>query len=214
MVRTAAGLPARGVEVKLRPQIRGTDLKVLGFNIGAQIARGSIVPAGRVFSLQATRLVSSTRRDRWAWRQNTAESRTPTTWPGSCGSGAPRPGWSRATRYTYHNERHPIGLLTICSSRPLPGSAPAWVKASRCPTHRLGGGDDGLLPVRSSALLSASEDISPLPPQGAIAREPGTRAPHVAVTFSGREISTIDLYGRRFVLLACWGRWRVVDLSC
>jgi hypothetical protein len=29
------------------PQIRGTDLKVLGFNIGAQVARDSTVPAGR-----------------------------------------------------------------------------------------------------------------------------------------------------------------------
>src|SRR5919109_3468390 len=45
------------------PQIPGTDLKVLGFNIGAQVARDSIVPAGRVFSLQATWLVSSTGRD-------------------------------------------------------------------------------------------------------------------------------------------------------
>jgi putative polyketide hydroxylase len=49
MVRTAAGLPARGVEVKLRPRIPGTDLKVLEFNIGAQVARGSTMPAGRVF---------------------------------------------------------------------------------------------------------------------------------------------------------------------
>jgi putative polyketide hydroxylase len=47
-----------------------------------------------------------------------------------------------------------------------------------------------------------------------LAGEPGTRALHVEVTFGGREISTIDLYGRRFVLLACWGQWRGVDLSC
>jgi putative polyketide hydroxylase len=37
------------VEVKLSPQIPGTDLKVLGFNIGAQVARGVTVPAGWVF---------------------------------------------------------------------------------------------------------------------------------------------------------------------
>jgi hypothetical protein len=54
------GRPARGVDVKLRPQIPGTDLKVLGLNISAQVARGSTVPVG--CSLQATRLVSSTRR--------------------------------------------------------------------------------------------------------------------------------------------------------
>jgi putative polyketide hydroxylase len=46
MVRTAAGLLPE-VEVKLRPHIPGTDLKVLGFSIGAQVARGSTVPAGR-----------------------------------------------------------------------------------------------------------------------------------------------------------------------
>ena len=62
MVRTAAGLPAQGGGQATCPQIPGTDLKVLGFNIGAQVARDSTVPAGRVFSLQATWLVSSTRR--------------------------------------------------------------------------------------------------------------------------------------------------------
>jgi putative polyketide hydroxylase len=41
----ARGLPQ--VEVKLCSQIRGTDLKVLGFNIGAQVARQ--YHAGQVF---------------------------------------------------------------------------------------------------------------------------------------------------------------------
>jgi putative polyketide hydroxylase len=54
---------------------------------------------------------------------------------------------------------------------------------------------------RSSAVLGASEDISPLLLKE-LADEPSTRASHRAVTFSSREISTIDLYGRRFVLLA------------
>jgi hypothetical protein len=113
-------------------------------------ARGSTVPASRVFSLKATWLVSLTRRDRrWAWRQqHRGVSRTPTTRPGSRGSsGAPRPGWSRAPLdiYLSHNERHQSDCSHyICSSRPLPGSAPTWVKAPRCPTHRLQGGDDGL----------------------------------------------------------------------
>jgi putative polyketide hydroxylase len=66
---------------------------------------------------------------------------------------------------------------------------------------------------RSSAVLGASEDILPLLPKE-LAGEAGTRAPHVAVTFGCWEISTIDLYGRRFVLLACWGQWRGVDLGC
>ncbi len=32
--------------------------------------------------------------------------------------------------------------------------------------------------------------------------QPGTRAPHVALARDGQPISTIDLFGRRFVLLA------------
>jgi putative polyketide hydroxylase len=63
----------------------------------------------------------------------------------------------------YHNERHPIGLLTICS-RPLPGSVPAWVKA---PGSVI---DYGAVTMayryRSSAVLGAPEDnISPLLPK-------------------------------------------------
>jgi hypothetical protein len=81
--------------------------------------------------------------------------------------------------------------------------APAWVKASRCPTHRLRGDDDGLPPVPLVGRTRRVGGHLAVAPQGAIAGEPGTRAPHVAViTFGGREISTIDLYGRRFVLLA------------
>jgi hypothetical protein len=109
---------------------------------------------------------------------NTAESRTPTTWPGSCGSGAPRPGWSRTRAlldiYLSHNERHQSDCSHyICSSKPLPGSAPAWVKAPpRCPTHRLRGavtmGSTGIPLV--SRTPGASEDISPLLPQGASGR--------------------------------------------
>jgi putative polyketide hydroxylase len=149
-------------------------------------SRGSTVPAGS--SLQATRLISSARRP----VGSEATPRSP---------GRPQRGLEvvAAVLYgqagaalldTYHNERHPIGLLTICS-RPLPGSAPAWVKAPRCPTHRLWGGDDGLAVPGSSAVLGASEDISPLLPKE-LAGEPGTRAPHVALTFGGREISTIE----------------------
>jgi hypothetical protein len=174
--------------------------------------RGSTMPAGRVFSLQATRLVSSTRRP--VGLEATPESREPTTWPGSCGSGAPQPDWSRAIRYLYHNERHLIGLLTICSSRPLPGSAPAWVKAPRCPTHRLRGGDDGLPVYRSSAVLGASEDISLLLPP----RSNSGRAWYTGSAGSGHlrrpgDFHHRDLYGRRFVLLACRGQWRGVDLG-
>jgi putative polyketide hydroxylase len=54
---------------------------------------------------------------------------------------------------------------------------------------------------RSSAVLGAAEDPAPALTPEDLTGQPGTRAPHVTVTRGGREISTIDLYGRRFVLL-------------
>ena len=132
------------MEVKLRPQIPDTDVKVLGFNIGAQVARGSTVPAGRVCSLQATRLISSTGRPAVG---SAAIPRSP---------GRPQPGLE-AVAAVLHGQASlalysiPItmnGTRSDCShymqQRPLPASAPAWVKVPRCPTHRLRGGDDGL----------------------------------------------------------------------
>jgi putative polyketide hydroxylase len=190
---------------------------VLGFNIGAQVARQYRACRPGVFLAGDSARIIKPPTGGGLGGNNAAESRTPTTWPGSCGSGAPRPGRSRtrATRYTYHNERHPIGLLlTICSSRPLPGSAPARVKGPRCPTHRLWGGDDGLPVYRSSAVLGASEDISPLLPSRSYSGRAWDPCSARSGHLGGREISTIDLYGRRFVLLACRGQWRGVDLGC
>jgi hypothetical protein len=117
------------------PQIPGTDLKVLGFNIGAQVARDSTVPAGRVFSLQATRLISSTRCDRrWARRQQhcgvqDAHNLASKLWQ-RCSIAKLVP---RSTRYTYHtmNGTRSDCSHYICSSRPVPGSALAWVKPLR-----------------------------------------------------------------------------------
>jgi putative polyketide hydroxylase len=54
---------------------------------------------------------------------------------------------------------------------------------------------------RSSAVLGAEQDATPLPPRELTA-QPGTRAPHRTVTLEGRTVSTLDLYGRNFVLLA------------
>lgn len=54
---------------------------------------------------------------------------------------------------------------------------------------------------RSSAVLDAADDSSPLLPQQ-LTGAPGTRAPHVSISRNGAKCSTIDLYGRHFVLLA------------
>jgi putative polyketide hydroxylase len=120
--------------------------------------------------------------------------------------------------YTYHTmngtNRTALTIYAaagLCLARLRHGSR----RRRGAPLIDYGGGDDGLIPrYRSSAILGASEDISPLLPKEHSGRAWYTRTPHVAVTFGGWEISTIDLYGRRFVLLACGGQWRGVDLGC
>jgi putative polyketide hydroxylase len=189
MVRAAAGLPE--VKVKLRPQIPGTDHKVLGFNVGAQVARQ--YSTGRVFLTgDAARINPPTGglggntgvqdAHNLAWKLAAVLH-------GQAGA---------ALRDTYHDERHPIGLLIMQQALARFGS-------------RMGSGaevpliDSGAVTMgyryHSSVVLGASDDMSPLPPKE-LTGQPGTRAPHVQVTLGGREISTIDLYGRRFVLLA------------
>jgi putative polyketide hydroxylase len=75
LVRAAAGLP--DLEVGLHPQIPGTDLKVLGFTIGASWPTAT--GPGRC-SWSGTRPASSPRP---AGSGAAPASRTPTTWPGS-----------------------------------------------------------------------------------------------------------------------------------
>ena len=54
---------------------------------------------------------------------------------------------------------------------------------------------------RSRAVLGAPEDdAAPLLPDQ-LTGAPGTRAPHVVIERGGERVSTLDLYGRRFVLL-------------
>jgi putative polyketide hydroxylase len=189
MVRIAAGLA--DVEAKLRPQIPGTDLKVLGFNIGAQVARQYRI--GRVFLAgDSARINPPT----GGLGGNTGVQDVHNlAWKLAAvlhGQAGP------ALLDTYHDERHPIGLLTMQQAFARFGSR--MNQGPEVPLIDYGAVTMGYR-YRSTAVLGASEDISPMLLKH-LAGEPGTRAPHFAVTFSGREISTIDLYGRRFVLLA------------
>ena len=104
LVREAAGLP--DVAVSLRPQIPGTDLKMLGFAIGAQVAQQYRV--GRIFLVgDAAHIVPPT---------------------GGLGANtgiqdAHNLAWKLAAVLreeagpplldTYHDERRPVGLLTM-----------------------------------------------------------------------------------------------------
>jgi len=184
MVRAAAGLP--GADVRVRPQIPGTDLKVLGFPIGAQVARR--YRADRVFLAGDAAHV----------------------WPPTGGLGANAGiqdahnlAWKLAMVHhrlagpalldTYEQERRPVGLLTMgqalarFGTRMGPGAGPAII-------------DYGAVSMGYRYPLGDGGDMAPLLP-AELAGQPGTRAPHAPITVAGRSLSTLDLYGTRLVLL-------------
>jgi hypothetical protein len=101
---------------------------------------------------------------------------------------------------TYHAERHPVGLLTMEQALARWGT-------------RVGVGHDGaearLLDYaaiafgyryQSAAAIDADGD-RPVVLPAELSGQPGTRAPHVWLERGGQRLSTIDLFGRGFVLL-------------
>jgi putative polyketide hydroxylase len=189
LVRAAAGLP--DVAVTLRPQVPGTDIKVLDFPIAANIADS--YRAGRVF------LVGDAAH----------------AWPPTGGLGANTGiqdahnlAWKLAAVVkgtagerlldTYDEERRPTGLLTM-------GQALARFGTRMAPGQGAEVIDYGAVVLgyqyRSSAVPGASDgDPRPLLP-AQLTGQPGSRAPHLQVTHNHRAISTLDLYGRGLVLL-------------
>jgi putative polyketide hydroxylase len=192
MVREAAGLP--DVSVSLRPQIPGTDLKMLGFAIGAQVAHQ--------YRLDRTFLVGD------------AAHIVPPTGGLGANTGiqdAHNLSWKLAAVLkgeagpalldTYHDERRPVGLLTMEQAVARWGS-------------RVGEGvDEETVPLmdfaavafgyryQSAAVLGAPVDPRPAMPITELTGQPGTRAPHIWLTRDGQRLSTIDLFGRDYVLL-------------
>jgi putative polyketide hydroxylase len=193
MVRNAAGLP--DVAVTIRPQIPGTDITALGFPIGAQLARQ--YRDGRVFLAgDAAHIVPPT----GGLGANTGiQDAHNLAWKLAAvvrGEAGP------ALLETYHDERHPVGLLTM-------GQALARWGA------RVGEGSDGegqpLLDYaavafgyhyRSAAIAGAEADGPPALMPAELTGQPGTRAAHQWLCQNGQQRSTIDLFGRGFVLLA------------
>jgi putative polyketide hydroxylase len=192
LVRQAAGLP--DVAVSLRPQIPGTDLKVLSFAIGAQVAQQYRV--GRVFFVgDAAHIVPPTGglgantgiqdAHNLAWKLAAVVR-------GEAGS---------AVLDTYHDERRPVGLFTMGQALARWGS-------------RVGEGSDGQgepmvdyatvafgYRYRSAVIVGALEDNRPAVVTAEMTGQPGTRAPHVWLERKGQQLSTIDLFGRHYVLL-------------
>jgi putative polyketide hydroxylase len=192
LVREAAGVPQ--VVVSLRPQIPGTDLKVLSFVIGAQVAQQ--YRDGRVFLVgDAAHIVPPS----GGFGANTGiQDAHNLAWKLAAvvrGEAGP------ALLETYHDERRPVGLLTMEQALARWGS-------------RIGEGTDGegqaLLDYaavafgyryRSAAIVDAPADDRPALAPAELTGQPGTRAPHVWLVRGGEQVSTIDLFGRGHVLL-------------
>jgi putative polyketide hydroxylase len=197
MVRAAAGLP--DAEVTLRPQVPGTDLKVLGFPIGARVVRryrdGRVFLAGDAAhawpptgGLGANAGVQDAHN--LAWKLAEVLS-------GRAGTGL---------LDTYEAERRATGLMTMrqalarFGTRMGPGEGPEiidygavamgyrYVSSAVVGGEGGTGGDGGTDPIRPADLDG----------------RPGTRAPHVDL---GGGRSTLDRYGHGFVVVGDGERW-------
>lgn len=112
---------------------------------------------------------------------------------------------------TYDAERRPIGWLRHQQTFSRPDYA-KWV-SSGFKADALFGNEAmelGQL-VRSSAVIGAGSELPAAASPIDWAGQPGTRAPHVWLTNKvGERISSLDLFGREFVLLAGTLTWQEV----
>ncbi|MYT29939.1 MULTISPECIES: FAD-dependent monooxygenase [unclassified Streptomyces] len=184
MVREASGLDE--VEVSLKPQIPGTDLTVLGFPIGAQVARS--YRSGRVFLAG-----------------DAARIQPPTGgFGGSTGiQDAHNLAWKLAAVLT---GRAGPGLLDTYDAERRPYGRLAMQQAfARFGDRMADGAQVELLDYSAvtmgfryaSAAVPGNHETDPIPAVELCA-QPGTRAPHRPTADGG---STLDLYGETFVLL-------------
>jgi putative polyketide hydroxylase len=103
---------------------------------------------------------------------------------------------------TYEVERRPVAEFTLgqalarMHNRIRPSTVPEVPPMVEYATVVFG------YQYPSSAVLGALDDGGPALNPAQLAGQPGTRAPHVPLTCDGEQISTSDLYGRHFVLLA------------
>lgn len=110
---------------------------------------------------------------------------------------------------TYDTERRPIGWLRHQQTFSRPDYA-KWVDSGfkADPLFRNDAMELGQL-VRSSAVIGAGPELPAAASPIEWAGQPGTRAPHVWLTnTAGERISSLDLLGLEFVLLAEAPAWR------
>jgi hypothetical protein len=175
MVRTAAGLAKgwRSSYVSSDPRHRPQSSRVQHRCPG----RARQYRAGRVFLAggDSARIINPPT-DRWARRQNTAESvqdahNLPCKLWQRCSTARLVP---RCTRYLYHNERHPMRLLTIYAAEAFALFGSGMGQGVEVPHSSTMGavmmGYRGTARQPYSARRRTSRRCSP---QGAIAGEPG-----------------------------------------
>ncbi|MDB5621064.1 FAD-dependent monooxygenase [Tardiphaga sp.] len=124
---------------------------------------------------------------------------------------------SRALLETYDAERRPIGWLRHQQTFSRPDYA-AWVGKGFDPDPLFGNDamEFGQL-VRSAAVIGAGPELPMARRPDDWAGQPGTRAPHVWVSGNGETISTLDLFGRDFVLLTASPEWATIgglEVAC
>ncbi|HTM02638.1 MAG TPA: FAD-dependent monooxygenase [Vicinamibacterales bacterium] len=101
---------------------------------------------------------------------------------------------------TYERERRPVGVFTTeqAYARYVTRSAPYLGTAHIQPVA-------GDLDVELGYVYDSAAVIGAVPPAHEHPREshgrPGTRAPHVWIEHAGKRISTLDLFGRGFVMI-------------
>jgi putative polyketide hydroxylase len=200
LVREAAGLP--DVAVTLQPQIPGTNLKVLGFAIGAQVARQ--YRQHRVFLVgDAAHIVPPTGGyGANAGIQDAHNLAWKLAW-------VLRGGAAPALLDTYEAERHPVGLLTMRQALALWGSriGEGVARESEAPLDYAAVAFG--YRYQSPAVVDAPSHLPPALSSVELNGQPGTRAPHVWLERDGERFSTVDLFGDDFVLLtgAEGGAW-------
>lgn len=112
---------------------------------------------------------------------------------------------------TYDAERRPVGALTVdqAYARYATRVVPERGKENVKPIV-----DDLLIEIgyryRSSAVIGGAADDPLIEHPDELKAAPGTRAPHVVLERDGASLSTLDLFGRHFVVLTGseGGAWR------
>ena len=132
-------------------------------------------------------------------------------------------GAGQALLDTYDAERRPIGWLRHQQTFSRPDYAEragaAFVPEALFSNDAM---EFGQL-VRSRAVAGAGPELPAAATPQQWAGQPGTRAPHVWVDQAGRRMSSLDLFGREYVLLTANPDWmsaagrlrlRSIDVGC